>query len=233
MSVFDDILDDFAKGVASTPLGPVVPFLQSDKGRGAVSKVDDLAKKDTRMKLSELAAEGGFTDTRTATAIALAESSGNPGATNHNTNGTQDTGLWQVNDVHAGIAGSPKDVGEFRKWLKDPHNNAKAAAAVFASQGWAAWTVYKTGAYKKYLGHDKEITTDRNSVVGDVVESVADPLASVGAFFAALGSADTWFRIAKTGLGAFLIVAGAGTLLVIAINKAANTSVGRAVRTVT
>lgn len=37
-------------------------------------------------------------------------------------------------------------------WLKNPENNIFAASQVYRSQGLGAWTVYKTGAYKPYLG---------------------------------------------------------------------------------
>ena len=35
----------------------------------------------------------------TATAVALAESGGDTNATNHNTNGSYDYGIWQINTV--------------------------------------------------------------------------------------------------------------------------------------
>lgn len=37
-------------------------------------------------------------------------------------------------------------------WLQVPENNIKAAAAVYKSQGLGAWTEYRNGHYKQYLG---------------------------------------------------------------------------------
>jgi Lysozyme like domain len=75
-----------------------------------------------------------------AASVALAESSGNPGAEGHNTNGTTDRGLWQINSIWGGLS------------TTDPLANARAAVKISSSgQGWGNWTTYKTGAYGKYL----------------------------------------------------------------------------------
>lgn len=72
-------------------------------------------------------------------AIAMAESGGNSTATNHNTNGTTDFGLWQINSVNGGSTA-----------LFDPAANAKEALKIYNSQGLKAWTTYNTGAYKQF-----------------------------------------------------------------------------------
>jgi hypothetical protein len=72
-------------------------------------------------------------------AIALAESGGNPFAVNHNTNGTVDRGLWQINSVHGDLS------------TLDPAANARAAVQIRKESGLGAWVTYKTGAYKTYL----------------------------------------------------------------------------------
>lgn len=78
------------------------------------------------------------------TAIALAESSGNPGAVSKpNKNGTVDRGLFQINSVH-----SQYDPGK----LLDPAYNAKAAYEVAGGKDFTRWSTYNSGAYKKYLG---------------------------------------------------------------------------------
>lgn len=76
----------------------------------------------------------------TAIAIALAESGGDIHSENHNTNGTVDKGLWQVNSVH----GFPGD-------LFDPKYNLLAACSVYKSQGFNAWSTYKNGAYRQFI----------------------------------------------------------------------------------
>lgn len=77
-----------------------------------------------------------------ATAIAMAESGGNPAATHHNTNGSTDYGLWQINSVHSDLLSGGA------KW-QDPATNARMARSVYLSQGWHAWSTYNSGAYKK------------------------------------------------------------------------------------
>jgi hypothetical protein len=68
-----------------------------------------------------------------ATAVAKVESGFNTAAVNHNTNGTTDYGLWQLNSGNSGIAqGSTADF--------DPQVAAKAMAA-FSHNGtnWQQW----------------------------------------------------------------------------------------------
>lgn len=225
------------------PFAPDLPTpgdLLAGTGRtvsGIANKVDDVAKKDEKATLSGLAGTAGFSGedaVKIAPAVALAESGGNPKATNKNSNGTQDTGLWQINDVHFGSAPGPKDSLEnWHKWLKNPQNNADAAYWVFSQQGWNAWTTYRNGKYKKYLGKDKTVTVDKNSLVGDTIDEaknvVSNPVDAVAGFLSSLTSASTWFRIGKTSTGMGLVMLGTGTLLVLAISKTARTPVGKAV----
>jgi soluble lytic murein transglycosylase-like protein len=85
-------------------------------------------------------------------AIALAESSGNPNATNASTGAA---GLWQINPVHAGEPGI-----DFAN-IDDPTTNAQAAVAVYKSQGLCAWQTFSgqgcsnpsqyTNGYAQYL----------------------------------------------------------------------------------
>ena len=84
-------------------------------------------------------------------AIAMAESGGRKNATNKNSNGTVDRGLWQINSSHAQF--NPQQL------LSDPLYNARAAVAVYKSQGLTAWTTYNTGAYKSFLGQGGTVTS--------------------------------------------------------------------------
>jgi hypothetical protein len=102
-----------------------------------------------------LAEEVGFTRNQAAimAAIAMAESSGNSGAHNNNRNTGDDSyGLWQINMIDRL---GPERRAQFgirdNNQLKDPRINAKAAKAVFDSQGFNAWSVYRSGAYRQYL----------------------------------------------------------------------------------
>lgn len=64
------------------------------------------------------------------------ESSFNPKAKNLNFNGTQDTGLFQINDIWL------KGCKVTRKGLLDPHVNARCALKVYSDQGLSAWMAF-------------------------------------------------------------------------------------------
>lgn len=86
-------------------------------------------------------------------AIAMAESRGRSDAHNPNrATGDNSYGLWQINMIDRmgperrrafGIANNEA--------LFDPATNAMAARQVYQSQGFGAWSVYRSGAYKSFL----------------------------------------------------------------------------------
>jgi len=77
-----------------------------------------------------------------ALAVAKAESSLNPKATNLNRNGSTDTGLFQINSIH----------GYETDYLLDVENNVKVAYEIYKKAGnqFTPWVAYNTGAYQKY-----------------------------------------------------------------------------------
>lgn len=76
-----------------------------------------------------------------AAAIALAESGGCVDATNHNPNGTTDSGLWQINSIHAPPA-----------QMADPVANVTQAIAISANgTNWQSWSAFTNGAYRRFL----------------------------------------------------------------------------------
>lgn len=85
--------------------------------------------------------QGGAPSARVlAAAIAQAESSGRAGATNRNTNGTIDRGLWQINSIHGALS------------TLSPSANARAAVQISSDgRNWRPWVTYNTGAYRRYL----------------------------------------------------------------------------------
>lgn len=87
----------------------------------------------------------------TMLAIALAESSGIPG--NKNLKAPDKSyGLWQINMIGDLGPERRKALGlKQDEQLLDPNINGKAMRYVLGRQGFGAWTVYKTGAYKQYL----------------------------------------------------------------------------------
>lgn len=93
-----------------------------------------------------LAASTGFADPVTATAIAMAESGGNPDAVGDLTISPPDgsVGLWQIN-----VAAHPQYSAAS---LHDPTTNAQAALAI-SSNGttWTPWSTFTSGAYKQYV----------------------------------------------------------------------------------
>lgn len=109
----------------------------------------------TDNELAALAYTAGWrgTDIPIAVAVAIAESSGKIDASNYNTNGTTDYGLWQINSSHFTEAGwdshwTPPD-------LLIPEENAQAGYHVWKEQGWNAWSTFSSGAYLPYLARGR------------------------------------------------------------------------------
>lgn len=167
----------------------------------------------------------------TAVAVALAESGGCADCYN----GTCCTGLFQINENHAGILGSPSDRVGFRSWLKDPDHNTRAARQVYEQQGWGAWEAYTNGSYRTFLSRAEKVrdSTGRAGPGGDLspgeivsdlsklnpvdaFKALVQPLLGVAeAVLAAarwLSDRDNWGRILMVGAGAALLVVGAGIL---------------------
>lgn len=69
-------------------------------------------------------------------------------------------GAWQINlpANHALVAGLSglTDPCAMASWLADDGNCARAALAVYRSQGLGAWTTYRTGAWQAYLGQAQQ-----------------------------------------------------------------------------
>ena len=65
--------------------------------------------------------------------IARAESHFKPDAIHYNSDGTWDTGIFQINSVH----------GYDTEWLKKPENNIIAARQVYDKEGLNSWTTYR------------------------------------------------------------------------------------------
>lgn len=109
----------------------------------------------TYPQLERLALNAGFSASAApiAAAIAMAESSGNPQATNHNTNGSTDYGLWQINSVHSGQFGTPG-----ARWY-DPQYNAQMAHTLWKSQGFRPWSKYNSGAYHQFVNKSSKPAT--------------------------------------------------------------------------
>jgi Lysozyme like domain len=104
-----------------------------------------------------------------AASIALAESAGNPNAENHNTDGSTDRGLWQINTVH----GSQSTF--------DILANAQAAVAISNNgTNFSPWVTYKTGAYKSFLGASAGPTALPAGTSSSTSTSSSSPSSSAG-----------------------------------------------------
>lgn len=107
-------------------------------------------------EIAQLAANAGFegNDIVTATAIALAESGGDPGITGDQaiTPGGS-VGLWQINLYHHPEYNATE--------LLDPQTNANAAYAIYRAAGsFMPWTTFKHG---QYMGFLNQVTTYLNA----------------------------------------------------------------------
>ena len=82
----------------------------------------------------------------TMAAIAMAESAGRNVVQQGQPYATTGWGLWQI------TPGNKLPSIGVDNALLDPLTNAKAAVAVYRSQGFGAWTTYTNGAYRSFLG---------------------------------------------------------------------------------
>lgn len=160
--------------------------------------------------IAGLAANAGFPpgEIATAVAIALAESGGRADAVGHNTNGTTDRGLWQINSIH-NVSGN----------VFDPATNAAAAFSIWKASGggsWRPWSTYNNGSYLAYMGRGHiaagkpESPTGGGGDVGGAGTPTAtggspSPLAGAVTNITAGG---TWLRVGLFLLGAFLTLIG-------------------------
>lgn len=172
--------------------------------------------------LVAIAKQAGFPDTEapTAAAVALAESSGNAGASHVNSNGTVDYGLWEINSVHRALLAG-------KNW-RDPLVNAQMAYQVWHDAGgkWSPWSTFKSGAYTKYLNGNVAGAGVGASIGGGssapVESSGLDPFAGVTASLNNIGTSfqavsgvanmvsklalpQTWVRIMSGVFGAILL----------------------------
>lgn len=108
------------------------------------------AKADGKLSANQvysLATQAGFSADAAKTMVAIAwdESGFKTSAINtHNTNGSKDYGLFQINSVHLKEAAFVKN-GWTATALMEGHVNARAAKTIYDSQGFRAWATYNHG----------------------------------------------------------------------------------------
>ncbi len=163
-----------------------------------------------------------------ATAIAMAESKGNPSAHNYNVNSGDDSyGLWQINMLGP-LGPSRRQQFEINdnSALLDPCVNAKAMSIVSGEgTNWQPWTMYTNGEYKKYLESAKKVANVGGSTneipIGERVSDIAsnplgafnvliDPLLKVSQGildgFVWIGNPRNWTRAIQVGGGITLAI---------------------------
>jgi len=107
----------------------------------------------SREQIATYAKSAGFPDdlVPTMVAIALAESGGRTEA-HADDSDDNSYGLWQINMIGSLGPGRRKQFGlKTDSELLNPTVNARAAYAIYKSQGLKAWTTYTSGKYKKHL----------------------------------------------------------------------------------
>lgn len=115
----------------------------------------DRSRYVSKPQLAGYLRQAGFSEEMIPTMIGIstAESSLDTKAFNPNVNtGDQSYGLFQINML-GGMGPERREQFGIRsnEELFDPLTNAKAAKAIYDQQGLGAWSVYKSGAYEKYV----------------------------------------------------------------------------------
>jgi hypothetical protein len=180
----------------------------------------------TAQQIAGAAKAAGFPDNElaTATAVALAESGGETTATNRNTNGSVDYGLWQINTVHGSL------LSQGDKF--NPTDNAKMAYTVWNGAGrkWSPWSAYNNQRYRTFLptaslAAAAPTATPASAAIpnptpGGAAMAAAGGTADIISLISGLTSGGLWTRLGAFLLGGILILfslwklTGAGDIIV-------------------
>lgn len=147
-----------------------------------------------------------------AVAVALAESAGKTDATNRNTNGSTDSGLFQINSIHAAILRTGN--------VMNPIDNAKMALRIWSDAGrkWTPWSAYNNGRFRMFLGRAALATgspvTPNVGTSGLDVQSAGllSPIVTfkgITDLIALLANPETWLRTSMFLLGSGLLIIAA------------------------
>lgn len=116
--------------------------LPSDYAQTMGGSVSTNSKTYSQAQLQDLWVQAGGNPAKAqiASAIAMAESGGKTNATDNDSNGSVDRGLWQINSVHGALS------------TYSPLANARAAVQLSANgTNWSPWVTFTSGAYLKYM----------------------------------------------------------------------------------
>lgn len=133
------------------------------------------------------------------TAIAGPESGGRTDATHKNNNGSTDLGVWQINDD------ANADVLSMGDW-RDPAINARMARVIYKRQGYSAWSVFKSGKYRDYLGDAMKASAGGGaSILPPIIPDIPGAVGDTADAVKFITDPHTWLRVAMFGLGISLI----------------------------
>lgn len=120
----------------STSWGEVV----DENSTGSLSN-ESMEQNSSPQGIQALIARYFQKDAHIALAIAKAESNLKSEATNKNTNGSIDCGIFQINSVH----------NPTKEQCENVEENIKLAKSIYDKSGWGAWSAFKNNSFKKYL----------------------------------------------------------------------------------
>ena len=145
----------------------------------------ETVKSITQSQLAGLLRQEGISEDLIPTMVAIsqAESSLNPRALNPDrSTGDYSFGLYQINmiDEPGYMLGAERrrNLGlKANEELYDPKTNVRAAKSILDSQGLGAWSVYKSGAYKKFLPGAEQAAARGLSSSAKPTSSMPEPVA--------------------------------------------------------
>lgn len=113
----------------------------------------------TAQEIARFAADAGFSgnDLEVAVAVALAESSGNPGALGDISLQTEkwgaSVGLWQIRSLNPGYGTAAEQATRNHDANLDPATNARHAYEIYQQRGnsFNDWSTYTEGQYRSHL----------------------------------------------------------------------------------
>ena len=165
-------------GTASGGIGSSVPGAGSGSGgvtgSGAGIASGPMSGGQSSYTQAQLARlwiqEGGNpTYAHLASAVAMAESGGRSKASNRNTNGSTDEGLWQINTVHGSQA------------TYDVFGNTKSAISISKNgSDWGAWVTYNKGSYRQFMAQGGIVNRPTNILAGEAGPEAIIPLSKWG-----------------------------------------------------
>lgn len=179
----------------------------------------------------------GQSNLQAATAIALAESGGNPNAIGdvglENATWGPSVGLWQIRSAKAETGkGSSRDVNQ----LKDPAFNAKSMFSISGGgKNWGPWSTWPVKAAlfmpaaaiaANGVSAGETINSGVVEPVTGAVDATAGTIGDIGtgvkATYRWISDRNNWFRILKVTIGGTILVVGIGAV-------ARSTDTGKAV----